>query len=87
MNVKLHIEPLVLDGLPVEGYQAAYIQAAVEAELARLIAENGLAAHLHAGGAVPSLNANAIQFTSGGSATQTGTQIAQSVYGAIGNKK
>ena len=43
MNIKLHIERLVLDGLPVTRSQGPLVQAAMEAELARLMAEGGLA--------------------------------------------
>jgi hypothetical protein len=84
-NIHLVIERLVLDGLPFERGQAPHIQAAVEAELTRLIAENGLAPHLQAGGAVPRVNANAIQLAAGSSPAQIGTRIAQSVYSGIGD--
>ena len=43
MNLSLHIERLVLDGLPVTSSNSALLQAAVEAELGRLLA-NGLIA-------------------------------------------
>jgi hypothetical protein len=42
MNVRLHIERLILEGLPLEAGQEPAIQAAVEAELGRLIAEQGI---------------------------------------------
>ena len=41
-NIHLHIERLILDGLPIERAQGPHVQAAVEAELARLLTENGL---------------------------------------------
>ena len=63
------------------------MQAAVEAELTRLLTENGLGATTGAGGAVPSVRANAIQLTSGSSPAKLGTQIAQSVYSGIGNTR
>ena len=43
-NIHLHIERLILDGLPIERAQGPHVQAAVEAELSRLLTENGLAA-------------------------------------------
>jgi hypothetical protein len=86
MNIQLHIERLVLDGLPIERAQGPHVQAAMEAELSRLLTEHGLATDLQAGGAVPSINANGIQLSSGSSPTQLGTQIAQSVYGGIGDR-
>ena len=84
-NIHLVIERLILEGLPLERGQASHIQAAVEAELTRLIAENGLASHLQAGGAMPRVNASSIQLTAGSSPAQMGTQIAQSVYSGIGD--
>ncbi len=84
-HIQLHIERLVLDGLPIESGQAPHIQAAVEAELTRLLIENGLASHLQTGGAMPRLNVNAIRLTPGGSPAHIGQQIAQSVYGGMGN--
>lgn len=84
-NIHLHIERLILDGLPLERAQGPHVQAAVEAELARLLAENGLGSTVAAGGAVPRVNANGIQLSPGSSPAQMGTQIAQSVYSSIGD--
>ncbi len=87
MNINLHIERLILDGLPIERSQAPHVQAAVEAELTRWLTEDGLAADLLAGGALPSVRANAIQLTSGSNPAQMGAQIAQSIYSGIGNTR
>jgi hypothetical protein len=84
MNINLHIERLILDGLPVDRNQGPLIQAAVEAELTRLLAQNGMATDLQIGGAVPQLGANTIQLAPGNNPRQMGTQIAQSVYDGIG---
>ena len=37
MNINLHIERLILDGLPITRQQGPHVQAAVEAELTRLL--------------------------------------------------
>ena len=84
MNIQLHIERLVLDGLPLERGQGPALQAAVEAELARLLTENGLAESLAQGGAMRSLRGGDIQLAAGGSPTEMGTRIAGAVYGGIG---
>jgi hypothetical protein len=84
VNVRLHIERLVLDGLPVAPGQAPLVQAAMEAELARLFAAGGIAAGLPDLGAVPALRAGALQFEAGTAPAQIGVQIAQAVYGGIG---
>jgi hypothetical protein len=85
MNINLHIERLILDGLPITPSQGLLVQAAIEKELARLLTENGIAESFQAGVAVPSVRANGIQLTSGGNPTQLGAQIAQSVYSGIGD--
>ena len=87
MNIRIHIDRLILDGLPITHSQGPLVQAAVEVELARLLTENGLAASLEAGGAVPSLRANAIQLTAGSGPTQMGTQIAGAVYSGMENTR
>ncbi len=86
-NIHVYIERLILDGLPIERGQAPQMQAAVEAELARLLVGQGLAADLQAGGAVPSVRADAIQLAAGSNPVRMGTQIAQSVYSGIGNTR
>jgi len=86
-NIHVYIERLILDGLPVDRIQAPQVQMAVEAELTRLLVENGLATNLQAGGAVPSVRASAIQLTTGSNPAQMGTQIAQSVYSGIGHMR
>lgn len=87
MNIELHIERLILDGLPIERSQGPHLQAAVEAELTRLLAESELAAELQTGGAVPSVRTDTMQFKPGNTPTQLGQQIARSVYSGIGNGK
>jgi len=85
MNINLHIERLVLDGLPIERYQGPLVKAAVEAELSRLLTADGLARSLRAGGAMPSTPAPDIQLESGGSPARIGQQIGRAVYNGIGN--
>jgi hypothetical protein len=85
MNINLHIERLILDGLPLERSQGPHVQAVVEAELARLLTANGLGEQFQSGGAVPSVRAAGIQLESGSSSIELGQQIAQSVYGGLGN--
>lgn len=86
MNINLHIERLVLDGLPVEVKDSAMLRAAIEAELTRLLTENGLSSGLQTGGRLTRLPANAIQLSTGESPPQLGQQIARTVYGSIGNE-
>ncbi|MDT4331506.1 hypothetical protein ACQE3E_13815 [Methylomonas sp. MED-D] len=85
MNIHLHIERLVLDGVDLAGHSRGELQAGMTAELTRLLSEGGLATHLVGGGALPRLSTNAVQLT-GNNPTQIGQQIAQSVYRGIGNE-
>jgi hypothetical protein len=84
MNMNIHIERLILDGLPVTRAQGVLVQAAVEAELGRLLAERGLAQSLQAGGALPSVRADSIHLGAGSTPIQIGAQIAQAVHSGIG---
>lgn len=84
MNLNIHIERLVLDGLNLVPGQRELLQAALETELARLLAAGGLSPDLVSGGARPSLEAGSIQLASDGNPTRLGQQIAQAVYGGIG---
>jgi hypothetical protein len=86
-NIHVYIDRLILNGLPVDRIQAPHVQMAVEAELRRLLVQNGLSTELRAGGRVPSVGANAIQLTTGSNSSRMGTQIAQSIYSGIGNKR
>jgi hypothetical protein len=84
VNINVHIERLVLDGLPVARHQAQLVQTAVETELARLVVAHGVAPTLKlVGGATPNVNAPGIQFTSDSSPAELGQKIARAVYGGI----
>jgi hypothetical protein len=84
MNIKVHIERLVLDGLAVGRRDGPTIQDAVETELGRLLSDSGLADNLLPGGAMPSVRAPGMQLANDNSPTQLGQQIARAVYGGIG---
>ena len=86
-NIHLHIERLILDGLPVDRLQAPHVQMAIESELARLLAEHGLDTNQNETVALPSLRADPIQLTPSYSPTQIGRQIAKAVYSGIENKR
>lgn len=83
MNVKLHIERLVLDGVAAGG-QPQLLQAAIQAELTRLLTEGALAPALNAGGAMPRIALPAIALGQRDTAGALGTRIAGAVYGGIG---
>ncbi len=80
MNISLHIERLVLDGLTAHAGQAGRFQAALEAELSRLLAERGLPGV--APGAIPHLAAAPVRLAPGAPA-QWGRQIAGSLVASL----
>jgi hypothetical protein len=84
MNINVHIERLILDGLTLPPGQRPILQAAVAAELTRLLTESGLSPAIQSGGAVSSLPAGNFQLTADNQPNQLGTQVAQAVYGGIG---
>lgn len=84
MNVTIQIDRLILEGISLTPAQTPLLQAAVEAELAHLVAVGGLSSELLTGGAAPLLRAGNIQLISESAPAQLGQQIAQAVYSSIG---
>jgi hypothetical protein len=81
MNINLHIERLMLDGLSVASGEAALVQTAVEAELGRLLANELFApaessAHVHVGG-------DEIHLHPGVSARELGVKIGRRVFARL----
>lgn len=81
MKIDLHIERLILDGIDVPWHERPILQAAVEAELARLLAEGGLNRQTNI--ALRDVPAGHIQLSNENEPGQLGRQIAQSVYGGL----
>ena len=84
MNIKLHIERLILEGVDILPSQRHLLQTSLETELTRLLADGGLSPSLAGGVALPHVTASSIQLVGGNNPAQIGQQIAQSVYGGIG---
>jgi hypothetical protein len=83
MNIRLHIDRLVLDGLPIGAHDGRLVQAALEAELSRLLAA-GLAPDVFGQGfAVPGVRAEAVRLDAGATPQGIGTQVAQAVHKGI----
>jgi len=80
MTINLHIERLVLEGLPLTQRQGPLVRTAIERELVRLLASDGIAPGLMSGAAMPNAPGGAMQFAKEASPRQLGTQIAQSVH-------
>ena len=86
MNINLHIERLVLDGVNIAPGQGQLLRAGVETELARLLTGGGLAPSLAEGINLSRVFAESIELRGNNNPTQIGRQIAQSVYGGIGHE-
>jgi hypothetical protein len=83
MNIHLHIGRLVLDGLPIGAHDGPLVQAALEAELARLL--TGIAPEAFGQGfAVPSLRAEAVRLDAGATPQGIGAQVARALHKGIG---
>ena len=83
MIVNLHIEHLVIDGLPVGSHEAPLVRIALSAELGRLIADGGLARGLAHRQFDPFVRTDPIAQPSR-HAGRLGEQIGQAVHGVIG---
>jgi hypothetical protein len=84
VNVKLHIERLVIEGAALAPGGKERLLAAVEAELTRMIARDGIAREYRAGGATPALTAGTIG-TPAKDPAQFGAEIARAVHGCLKN--
>lgn len=82
MNIHVHIERLILDGLPVT-VQGPLVQAAVESELVRLLDVDGLSPDFRSSRAIHRLSGGTIQPTSETKPADLGYQIARAVCGGI----
>ena len=80
-SIELHIEELVLHGFaPSDRYRIAH---AVERELARLFADQGLPPSLAQEAEVTQSDAGAFKIASGATAEAVGAQVAHQVYGGF----
>jgi hypothetical protein len=85
MKISVHIERLVLDGLPLERRDGAIVRAAIERELTHLFNSGALSVALLSSNAVPSLRAQSIELQETLSPKQLGRQIAAAVHESLGD--
>ena len=84
MKIVVHIDRLVLEGLPLTSAQSPRLRRAIERELSRLLSSGGIAAALSRGGALPRIDAPSIRFGARERPDALGRRIAGAVYGGIG---
>jgi len=87
MNIRLRIDRLVLEGIPLEGNAIPALRMAMENEFARLLAEGGLAEGLQNGGRIPASPAGKVQLEPHSRPGYLGRQIARAVYEGIGQNE
>ncbi len=80
MNINLHIDQLILDGISIEPHQRAELKTAVESELNRLLIPNETRLTMQSSNKVQT---GLITFNMHSRPFKLGQQIAQSVYGGI----
>ena len=80
-NIELHIDELILRGLPYSQRQP--IAMALEQELRRLLSERGLPEALAQGGLIPQIELDGRQRTKGVKPQVIGTRLAQQVYSGM----
>jgi hypothetical protein len=80
MNINLHIEQIVLEGIDVSRRERPQLQATIQSELTRLLATEGFT---HANLAQAHLVAEPIQLPWPNQPAQLGQQIATAVYGGM----
>ena len=83
-DIVLHIDRLVLDGIPLAPGDSRVLHAAVEAELSRLLATGTITPALLRGEAVPRLVAPSVARPSDAAPAVLGRRIAGAVFGGLG---
>jgi len=82
MNIRLHIDQIVLDGVSAGAGGVQGLQAALESELGRLLTESH-GSSLGEVASVARLRGDAIRISPGQSSTELGVAIARSVFAGV----
>ena len=84
MTITVHIDQLILDGVSIAPHEREVLQAAVEAELGRLLAGGGVSPALQATGARSSVAGGAMTWSATHTPARRGQEIARAVYQGLG---
>jgi hypothetical protein len=84
MRIEVHIDRLVLDGLPIAPSDGARIRTAVQRELGRMLVLDGVSDRMRARGATDRLSAPRIRLSATHTPERIGREIAHSVYVGLG---
>ena len=83
MKIHVHIDRLVLDGLPIHGHSAPIIREAVEAELGRLLMESRPESAAAGGAAIANVRTPAIHIPPTAAPGPIGRSVAQAIHGGM----
>jgi len=86
VNVHLHIDRVVLDGVSIAAADRAQFRVAVERELAGLLRRGGIAHEVEAASSLASVRATPISIAPAASAADVGRSVASSVFRGIGGR-
>ena len=87
MSIRVHVESLVLEGLPLSPVERTRLERALVAELTRSLGEGDFANGLGRHGAVPGLSAADIRVDAGNGGASIGAQLGRTIYGALASVK
>lgn len=85
MKITVHIESVVLDGVPEE--HPRVLRRSLEHKLAEQLRQGGLSPEFRRSAAVPCVGGGAISIARQPSAANLGAQIAGAVYRGIGGRR
>lgn len=87
VTISVHIERLVLDGMPLAAGDTTRVHRALESELARLVVAGGLTREVRLGGAIHQVRGGSLQLERSRQPDWLGQRIAQALYSGIGNRR
>jgi len=83
MDINLHIECLVLDGVGVEPQQKYALKAAVESALSQQLVSQGIGSGMRLEASRSSVRADSVSIESSQKTSSLGQQIGQAIYRGV----
>jgi hypothetical protein len=83
MNINLHIDRIILDGLDVDPMQASLLQSAVTTQITKLLTEHGVVSPPTVPDHRGLSRTNSFRFGLGANASSLGPQLASAIYAGI----
>jgi len=83
MNINIHIDRLLLDGIDATPRQLTLVKSSLEARLANLLARKGIGPQLQNGGVVRTVQTDPMGPVSESDPSGLGDRIARSVHGGL----